>query len=139
VGAKAVNYNGAMTTHFERSTVDSIGGSDSVSHATSFVRHVHDEARASDSAEGVLLRLGPAVAHSGAALQLTADGSDAGLLPERVDIELTKTQWDMTCTGFGLTLGGAFFHAIGATIGGVVFFVWGRWRWSHPETPSRQR
>jgi hypothetical protein len=134
---EAVNYDGVVADHFERSVGDSVGGTDSVSLATSFVRHVHDEAQADDSAESVLLRLGPAAAHSGAALKLTVNGSDANLLPERVDLELTKSQWNMACAGFGLTFGGAFFHAIGAAIGGTVFFIWGRWRWGQSQTRRR--
>lgn len=43
-----------------------------------------------------------------------------------------RTQWEMSCTGFGMLLGGLAAGTKGAALGGIVGYVWGHQRWSDP-------
>jgi hypothetical protein len=43
-----------------------------------------------------------------------------------------RVQWEMTCVGFCMTLGSLVSGAKGATLGGVIGYVWSRRHWSDP-------
>jgi hypothetical protein len=46
-----------------------------------------------------------------------------------VDASLSKSTWDLTTTGAGVTIGGAIGHVPGAVVGGAVMYAWGQIRW----------
>jgi hypothetical protein len=46
-----------------------------------------------------------------------------------VDASLSKSTWDLTTTGAGVTIGGAIGHVPGAVVGGAVMYAWGQVRW----------
>lgn len=78
----------------------------------------------------VLLEVGPARARASGSADITLTKVGDAHLP-KVDVGLQREQWQLGAAGFGLALGGTFFHPPGAVIGGIVFWAWGRWRWKN--------
>jgi hypothetical protein len=58
------------------------------------------------------------------------DEPEPGEKPRRfLDVVGARTQWDVTMTGFGVTIGSGVMGARGMLIGGVAGYLWGRRRW----------
>jgi hypothetical protein len=102
----------------------------------------HDHVPISDSASVAWLRLGPAVARTGAHAEISV-GTVAVRLPSTepapevapssaelspsVVLQLTQRQWDIASAAAGTAIGGVTGGKVGALIGGVIFVAW--WRW----------
>jgi hypothetical protein len=83
---------------------------------------------------GIVRQIEPAVevntagtitASGGITSRATVSGDSA----VHVEAGLRRTQWDLTCTSFGLGIGGLAAGKPGAIIGGVTSYVWARRQW----------
>lgn len=58
------------------------------------------------------------------------DDPEPGEKPRRLlDVVGARTQWDVTMTGFGVTIGSGVMGVRGMLIGGFAGYLWGRRRW----------
>lgn len=103
--------------------------------------HVTDEIRLRDSASvsPPLVQMGGVAIYPTTGLsQVIVIRREGSRLP-RIEAHLREKIWDMTTIGVGVTVGVPFGGRVGAGIGGIVMYAWGRSCWSYWNRAQKKR